>query len=113
MCVKLDNGLAQYRLWYTSRMEARRKVGKYGYEAKYKTLDAVLGIRDADKTGDFASEEDLSDATDAYMLAVVEALKQGKPKPDITEWLANREAVETDFRIKDVIGDDDDGRDDW
>jgi hypothetical protein len=94
-------------------MEARRKVGKYGQEAKYKTLDSVLGIRDVERTGDFASEEDLSDATDAYMLAVIEANKQGKPAPDIVEWLAQREAVEADFRIKDVIGAEDDGRDDW
>lgn len=112
MCLKVDNGLAQYRIWYQSRMQATRKVGKYGREAKYKTLDAVLGIADAEKVGDFASESDLSDATDAYMLAVVEATKQGKPVPDVVEWLAEHQSVEADFRINDVIGDFD-GRDDW
>lgn len=90
-------------------MEARRKVGKYGQEAKYKTLDAVLGIRDDLKTGGFASQEDLTDAADDYLKAVIEAQKTGKAI-DVTEWLEQRKETEADFRMQ---GEGGNGRDDW
>ena len=91
VCAEIDIGLAQFRGWYTSRMEQRRKVGKHKWEPTYKNLDEVLGVTEALRRGGWDGKE-LTDVSQDYRQAVIAATKKGLPPPDITVWMANRDA---------------------
>lgn len=109
VCWKIDAGLAQFKLWYDSRMQARRKVGKYGQEAKYKTLTAVLGVYDEMQNGGFKNRAELSEVSEDYLQAVIAAHKEGKPRPDIVSWMSQKMNTNADFEDQE----DRDGRVDW
>jgi hypothetical protein len=96
VCWKIDAGLAQFKIWYDARMQARRKVGKYGQEAKYKTLKAVLGVYDEMQHGGFKNSAELSEVSEDYLQAVIAASKEGKSAPDIVSWMNQRMNADAD-----------------
>jgi hypothetical protein len=97
VCFHIDLGLAQWRLWYTARMHATKRKGKYGTEAKYSTLDEVLGIDVARSMGWLQESVDEEQASEEYKAAILAAAREGKPLPDIVEFMDEREwAQETE-----------------
>lgn len=86
VCNEIDKGLAQYRLWYQSRMEAITRKGK----PKYRTLAEVLGITEERNRGNM-SDDQLSDKATELRLAMIEAHKSGQ-HVDIKDLLKSLES---------------------
>jgi hypothetical protein len=96
VCAEIDKGLAQWRLWYQGRMHEMEKSGKHSWRPKYQTLDALLGITEAERRGGFATGGELTDVSTAYKNAVIEAAKKGLPPPDAAQWYAEFQATGVD-----------------
>jgi hypothetical protein len=90
VCAEIDKGLAQYVRWYESRGEQQRKVGKHRYEAKYKTLNELLGVTEDLRRGGWNNGREPTEVSSDYKDACIAAAVAGKPLPDVTEWLATQ-----------------------
>ena len=91
VCFHIDMGLAQWRLWYTARMHATVRAGKYGTKAKYDSMDDVLGITAARQMGWLPESADENEATEEYKAAILAAAREGRALPDIVEFMEERE----------------------
>jgi len=96
ICAEIDKGLAQYVNWYESRREERRKAGKHKWENKYKTLNDLLGVTEELRRGGWVNGSELTEVSYDYKEAVIQAMKEGKPMPDVTEWLAAQNGDDQD-----------------
>jgi hypothetical protein len=85
--------LAQFVLWYDSRKDARTKVGKHKWQPTHRTLADMLGITEEKRRGGWDGSE-LTDAGKLYQKAVMKATREGKPPPDIKQWIAAYHAGE-------------------
>jgi hypothetical protein len=91
VCFEIDKGLAQWRLWYTARMHAMKRKGKYGTEPKYDSMDDILGITAARQMGWLPESQDEDRASEDYKAAILAAAREGKELPDIVEFMEERE----------------------
>lgn len=87
ICFDVDVTVAKFGQQTDSRMAAEKKKGKYGREKKHKTMSEVLGLSEDEWRGGFDQQE-LEDAGEMYLAAVKQAQREGKPVPDIDEWMA-------------------------
>lgn len=86
VCNEVDKGLAEYRRWYLSRMEAVTKKGR----PKYRTIADVLGITEERNRGNMSGDELTEKATNLRM-AMIEARKSGQ-HVDIKDLLKSLES---------------------
>jgi hypothetical protein len=88
VCAEIDKGLAQYVLWYEGRRDERRKAGKNRWESKYKDLKDLLGVTEEERRGGWTDGDALTSTSKSYLEAFTQAVAEGRPVPDVAEWLA-------------------------
>lgn len=91
VCAEIDKGLAQFRIWYMGRMEKQVKAGKHKLRPAYKTIAEVIGIVEDQRRGGWGSGAKIASKGEEYKEAVLQAVRDGKPIPDVQEWLLEQE----------------------